>query len=215
MKQKQEWRKLKYACTQKRIYLPQLGDAKKTEMTVSLGDKQLQDCMKNTQIAATVSQDPRTCFAFVRIREKEEEARSYMWVMRCVVRLCRCVSEWVKLQGKDPQLSLQKSLSRVVEAVLLSPHYLWAQAGYRFLCAGWLCIRHQESAAQLWPAFLGPLPSKRILIGMRSTDGLRQEDRKTLQGVHHVEKTVPNCPNKLPTCLRNTWPLWIVSSSFF
>lgn len=67
-----------------------------------------------------------------------------------------CVCVWWRvegLRGKRNSKKPPKSLSCVIGAVPLSPRYLHAQAGYRFLCSCWLCNRHRVTAAPLWPSF--------------------------------------------------------------
>lgn len=151
--------------------------------------------------AATMSQDPRTCFVFVRITERRRRA-SYMYVwntgmmcaLLCVMSLvyvCVCVWDggWRDSRGKEPRLSLQKSLSCVIGAAPLSPRYLHAQTGYRFLCAGWLCNRHQVSATQLWPAFLIPLPPSELIWNLNIGENHWWVCKKPLLGALQVEKT--------------------------
>lgn len=126
----------------------------------------------------------------VRIRERRRrepgascvEESDEVCATVCDACVCVCVGgrrdSWEK--NLDSASKKKKSLSCVIGAVPLSPRYLLAQTGYRVLCAGWLCNRHQVSAAQLWPAFLSPLPpSKLTLIRIRSTNGL-WEYKKTL-----------------------------------
>lgn len=136
-------------------------------------------------MTATESQDPSSCFVSVRIREWRRRQPGATWA--CVkktrkvternkvcasvcLRGLMCVLEDGRSAGKKKKnlnALPPKSLSCVIGAVPLSPCYLHAQTGYRFLCAGWLCNLHQMSTTQHWPVFLSLLPLSKLIWRIR------------------------------------------------